>query len=149
MPSEEKRSLADLRRIFGRRKAASAKSPGRQTPEPEPAVPSAALDSMTLQSLLRYARVVAAAADDLSELLATQLEVDRRLINAQQDADIASLQQAARQLGRRRLVLETGPEGDTGSDRLLGPSRFRQAPGDDDDRGGGVTCMCSLVPPPD
>jgi hypothetical protein len=112
-----------------------------------PEASSQTLSAMSLRGLVRYAHVLAAAADDLSELQAGQAEVDRRLVDAQQDADIASLQDAARRLERRRLLLETGPEGDTGSDRLLGwPYERPVVIRIDDDRG---PCMCSLVPPPD
>jgi hypothetical protein len=139
MPSEHRRSLTDsLRRILDRNKDARS----------EPAVPSEPLLPLSLQSLLRHAHVLAAAGEDASELQAAQAEVDRRLVDAQQDADIASLHDAARALERRRLMLEAEREG-FGSDRLLRRPRPRRPPEDEEDRGCGGVCMCSLQPAPD
>jgi hypothetical protein len=148
MPDERRRPLSDsLRRILDRGKEAPSTPRGSQPgepPPPEPAAPpSTALGGLSLQELLRYMHVLAGAAVvHASELHEAQAEVDRRLVDAQQDADIESLQDAARRLRRRRLQLEA--EGD---DRLLRRSSRRRPP--DDQWGGGVVCMCSVPAPSD
>jgi hypothetical protein len=141
MPDERRRSLSDsLRRILDSGKEAPSNPQGSQAGEPpqrEPAAPAEDLGALSLQELLRYAHVVAAAAVDASDLREAEAEVDRRLVDAQQDADIASLHDAARRLERRRLMLE--------DDRLLRPPpRYR--PREDHDRSCGA-CMCSVSPP--
>jgi hypothetical protein len=151
MPDERRRPLsASLRRILDRGKETpsppGSSQPG-EPPAPEPvAPPSTALDGLSLLELLRYVRVLAGAAVvQASELREAQAEVDRRLVDAQQDADIESLQDAARRLQRRRLQLDA--EGD---DRLLRPPPRRRPPNDDRwGGGGGGLCMCSIPAPSD
>jgi hypothetical protein len=103
---------------------------------------------MSLQNLLRYAHALAAAGHEVAELRDAQAEVDRRLVDAQQDADIASLRDAARRLDRRRLILEAEQDA-SGTDRLLRRPRRPRPPDDDDDWRSAAPCMCSLLPPPD
>ncbi|WP_239341551.1 hypothetical protein [Frankia sp. CiP3] len=143
MPDEPRRSLMDsLRRILARGKQAPSNPQGSAAAgpsKPETAAPSADLRSLSLQILLRHVHVLAVAADDVSELDEAQAEVDRRLVDAQQDADIASLYDAARRLERRRLVIEG---------RRLGrfPYPWEETRGGDSGCG---ACMCSLRPPDD
>jgi hypothetical protein len=157
MPDEHRRSLTDsLRRVLDRGKDAPSNPRGNQAAEPpraeppqaEPAAPPSELRALSLQELLRHAHVLAAASVDITELAQAQAEVDRRLVEAEQPADSASLNDALRRLERRRLLLEAEQEGDQGTDRLLRPRR-RNRPPDDDGPGRMVACMCSILPPPD
>jgi hypothetical protein len=147
VPDEHRRSLTDsLRHILDRGKGVPSNPQSGQADQPpqsESAAPPATLSALSLQELLRYAHVLAAAAVDASELHQAQAEVDRRLVDAQQDADIASLHDAARRLERRRLTLEAEQE----DDRLLRPPR-RHRRRDDDGPWGRAPCMCSVSSPP-
>lgn len=148
MPNEPRKPLTDsLRHILDRGKQTPSDPQGSQAGEPPQAEPAPAPDglhALSLQELLRYAHVLAADAADASDVHEAQAEVDRRLVDAQQDADIASLQDVARRLERRRLMLEADQE----DVRLLGRSR-RRRPRNDDGPWGGAVCMCSVPPPAD
>jgi hypothetical protein len=154
MPNEHGRSLRDslLRKLNrGNEKPSDPQgSQAAQPPqaEPERAVPPeplGALRALSLQELLRYTQVLAAAGDNVADLLDCQAEVDRRLVEAEQLADIRSLTDALRRLKRRGLLLGTGYEE---PDRVL-RRRRRNGPPDDDDWGSINICMCSILPPPD
>ena len=149
MSDESRRPLSDsLRNIFNRQKGApAAPEPGRSSgpPPPEPApTASTTRGELSLRELLRYVDVLASAdAFQASDLHAAQDEVDRRLVDAEQDADIESLQDAARRLQRRRRQLDAEED-----DRLLRRPRRRRPP-DDDDWMNMRVCMCSVPAPAD
>jgi hypothetical protein len=146
MPNERRRSLTDsLRRVLERGKDAPSNpqgTPAGKPPQPEPAAPPVGLRTLSLHEFLRYAHVLAADGD-ASALAEAQTEVGQRLIDAQEDADIASLHDASRRLERRRLQLEAEQE----DGRLLGRPPRRRPP--DDDRRFGAPRMCSLAAPDD
>jgi len=146
MTEERRGPLSEsLRRIFDRGKQAHADPPGGQAGEPpqaEPGAPRESLQALSLQEFLRYAHVLAAAdTAEISDLREALAEFGRRLVDAQQDEDIASLHDAARRLERRRRALDAGQA----DDRLLGRSA-RVRPPRDDRRSCGY-CMCSLEAP--